>query len=64
MIMGVCFLGAFIEIGLSQFLPQLRKLITPIVTGTVITIIGISLIKVGLTDLGGGQWLLDNKPEF
>ena len=64
MIMGVCFLGALIEIGLSQFLPQLRKLITPIVTGTVITIIGISLIKVGLTDLGGGQWLLDNKPEF
>jgi len=64
MIMGVCFLGAFIEIGLSQFLPQLRKLITPIVTGTVITIIGISLIKVGLTDLGGGQWLLDNKPQF
>ena len=64
MIMGVCFLGAFLEIGLSQFLPQLRKLITPLVTGTVITIIGISLIKVGLTDLGGGQWLLDNKPEF
>ena len=64
MIMGVCFLGAFIEIGLSQVLPQLRKLITPLVTGTVITIIGISLIKVGLTDLAGGQWLLENKPEF
>ena len=64
MIMGVCFLGAFIEIGLSHVLPQLKKLITPIVTGTVITIIGISLIKVGLTDLAGGQWLLDNKPEF
>ncbi|MEC7596623.1 MAG: solute carrier family 23 protein, partial [Pseudomonadota bacterium] len=32
MIMGVCFLGAFIEIGLSQVLPQLKKLITPIVT--------------------------------
>ena len=25
MIMGVCFLGAFIEIGLSQVLPQLKK---------------------------------------
>ena len=59
MIMGVCFLGAFIEIGLSQFLPQLKKLITPIVTGTVITIIGISLIKVGLTDLGGGAFWHD-----
>jgi len=64
MIMGVCFLGAFIEIGLSQVLPQLKRLITPLVTGTVITIIGVSLIKVGLTDLAGGQWLLDNKPEF
>jgi xanthine permease XanP len=27
-------------------------------------LIGLSLIKVGLTDLGGGKWLLDNKPEF
>jgi xanthine permease XanP len=64
MIMGVCFLGAFIEIGLSQVLPQLRKVITPIVTGTVITIIGISLVKVGMIDLAGGKWLMDNKPEF
>ena len=53
MIMGVCFLGAFIEIGLSQVLPQLKRLITPLVTGTVITIIGVSLINVGLTDLAG-----------
>jgi len=28
--------------------------ITPLVTGIVITLIGISLIKVGITDLGGG----------
>ncbi len=64
MIMGVCFLGAFIEIGLSQVLPQLRKVITPLVTGTVITIIGVSLVKVGMIDLAGGKWLMDNKPEF
>jgi len=64
MIFGVCVLGAFIEIGLSQVLGKLKRIITPIVTGTVITIIGISLIKVGFTDLAGGTWLLNNKPEF
>ena len=64
MIFGVCFLGAFIEIFLSQVIGKLKKVITPLVTGTVITIIGISLIKVGFTDIGGGKWLLDNKPEF
>jgi len=64
MIFGVCFLGAFIEIFLSQVIGKLKKIITPLVTGTVITIIGVSLIKVGMTDLAGGKWLLDNKPEF
>lgn len=64
MIFGVCILGAFIEIGLSQVLSKLKRIITPLVTGTVITIIGISLIKVGFTDLAGGKWLMTNKPEF
>ena len=64
MIFGVCVLGAFIEIGLSQVLGKLKRIITPIVTGTVITIIGISLIKIGFTDMAGGTWLMNNKPEF
>ncbi|PHX45990.1 xanthine permease XanP, partial [Pseudomonas sp. NZIPFR-PS2] len=38
----------------------LRRVITPLVTGIVITLIGISLIKVGITDLGGGF----NAPDF
>jgi xanthine permease XanP len=54
LIFGVCFLGAFVEIFLSQFLHKLKSVITPLVTGIVITIIGISLIKVGMTDLAGG----------
>ncbi|TLX54372.1 xanthine permease XanP [Stutzerimonas nosocomialis] len=54
MIFGVCFLGAFVQIVLSRFIGQLRKVITPLVTGIVITLIGVSLIKVGITDLGGG----------
>jgi xanthine permease XanP len=64
LIFSVCVLGAFVEIAVSQFLVKLKRVITPVVTGTVITIIGISLIKVGFTDLAGGQWLLTNKPEF
>ena len=64
LIFSVCALGAFVEIFVSQFLEKLKRVVTPVVTGTVITIIGISLIKVGFTDLAGGQWLLTNKPEL
>jgi len=41
----------------------LKKVITPTVTGIVVSLIGLSLIKVGITDMAGGQWLLKNKPE-
>jgi len=60
MIFGVCFCGAAVQIVLSRFIGQLRRVITPLVTGIVITLIGISLIKVGITDLGGGF----NAPDF
>lgn len=53
-IFGVCFFGAFIEILLSRFIDKLKVVITPVVTGIVITTIGISLIKVGITDIAGG----------
>lgn len=60
MIFGVCFFGALVQIILSRFIGQLRRVITPLVTGIVITLIGVSLIKVGVTDLGGGF----NAPDF
>lgn len=60
MIFGVCFFGAAVQIVLSRFIGQLHRVITPLVTGIVITLIGISLIKVGITDLGGGF----NAPDF
>ncbi len=59
MIFGVCFFGAFVQIVLSRFLGHLRRVITPLVTGIVITLIGVSLIKVGITDLGGGAGTSD-----
>jgi xanthine permease XanP len=60
LIFGVCFFGAFIEIFLSQFLHKLKAFVTPLVTGIVITTIGLYLIKVGMTDLAGGY----NAPDF
>ena len=63
-IFAVCFLAAFIEVFLSFFIEKLGRILTPLVTGIVITTIGLSLIRVGVTDIGGGQWLLTNKPEL
>lgn len=51
---GVCFLGAFIEIIVSRFVEKIKRVITPLTTGIVITTIGVSLIKVGMTDIAGG----------
>lgn len=54
MVFGVCFFGAFVQVVLSRCIGHLRRVITPLATGIVITLIGVSLIKVGITDLGGG----------
>ncbi len=53
-IFGVVIAGSFIEMGLSRVLPFIRKLITPLVTGIVVLMIGLTLIKVGLISMGGG----------
>ena len=63
-IFGVCIIASPVEMIFSRFIPFLKKIITPLVSGIVVTLIGMSLIRVGITDIGGGQWLLDNKPEF
>lgn len=54
MIFGLCLVGSLVEIILSQFLDKLKRIITPTVTGIVITVIGLSLIKSGFTDFAGG----------
>ena len=54
MIFGLCLVGCLVEIVLSQFIDKLGRIITPTVTGIVITIIGLSLVKVGFTDFAGG----------
>jgi xanthine permease XanP len=54
LIFGVCFFGSAVEIILSRFLHLMSKIITPIVSGTVVMIIGLGLIKTGIISLAGG----------
>ena len=54
MIFGVAFFASFVEIFLSRFIHKLQNIITPVTTGIVITTIGLSLIKIGMTDIAGG----------
>lgn len=63
-IFGTIIVCSVVEIIFSRFIPFLKKIITPLVSGIVVMLIGFNLIKVGLTDVGGGAWLLANKPEF
>ncbi|GAB4525219.1 MAG: uracil-xanthine permease family protein [Pleurocapsa sp.] len=54
LIFGLCFFGAFVEIFVSRFLHLANRIITPLVTGVVVTLIGLTLINVGITSIGGG----------
>ncbi|WP_048781349.1 uracil-xanthine permease family protein, partial [Pantoea vagans] len=55
MIFGCTLVAALIPLLISRCVAQLRRVLTPVVTGTVITLIGISLIKVSITDWAGGH---------
>lgn len=61
LIFGICFFGSAIEIILSRFLHLMGKIITPVVSGTVVMIIGLGLIKTGLISLAGGAAALARK---
>ncbi len=54
-IFGATMVGAFAEVFISRILKYAMKIITPLVSGIVVTLIGISLIKVGITSCGGGN---------
>ncbi len=53
-VFGVCLAGALIPIVLSPFLRRASRIITPLVTGIVVTLIGLTLVEVGITSVGGG----------
>jgi len=54
MIFGLALAGSPIEMIFSRFIHLAKNIITPIVTGTVVTLIGLSLIRVGVVDMAGG----------
>lgn len=43
-----------VEMLISRVLKYTKKIITPLISGIVVTLIGMSLIKVGITACGGG----------
>ncbi|CAK7039957.1 xanthine permease XanP [Kerstersia gyiorum] len=59
-IFGVVIAGSFVEMGVSRILPFVKRLITPLVTGIVVLLIGLTLIKVGLISMGGGYGAMQN----
>ncbi|EGQ9280679.1 uracil-xanthine permease [Vibrio vulnificus] len=53
-IFGTILVASFAEILLSRVLEYARRIITPLVSGIVVTLIGLTLIQVGLVSMGGG----------
>ncbi len=53
-IFGACMAASVVEMAISRVLKYTRKIITPLVSGIVVTLIGMSLIKVGINACGGG----------
>lgn len=51
---GASILGAVLEFILSFFVKPLMKIFTPVVTGTVITLMGMSMMPVAFDWVGGG----------
>lgn len=57
-IFGATIAASTVEMFISRILKYTRQIITPLVSGIVVTLIGMSLIKVGITACGGGHGAL------
>lgn len=53
-VFGLCLAASIVPMLVGPFLRLAGKAITPLVTGTVVTLIGLTLIQVGITSAGGG----------
>lgn len=58
-IFGACMVASVVEMVVSRLLPYTRKIITSLVSGIVVSLIGMCLIKAGITSCGGGQSAVD-----
>ena len=59
-IFGATMVGALAEVFISRILKYAMKIITPLVSGIVVTLIGMSLIKVGIQSCGVGAAAIEN----
>ena len=59
LVLGMSLATAPVQIIISRFIKQAQQLFPPIVTGTVVTLIGLSLIEVGMQDFAGGAGAAD-----
>ena len=58
------FIGGIFQMYIGKILKPIRHMFPPLVTGIVVLMIGVSLLKVGFMYAGGGGWLMNNKPEI
>lgn len=54
-IFTACMFASVVEMFVSRILKYTRRIITPLVSGIVVTLIGMSLIKAGIHSCGGGS---------
>ena len=59
-IFGATIAASTVEMFVSCVIRRARKIITPLISGIVVTLIGLSLIKVGIMACGGGAAALEN----
>lgn len=53
--LGTSALCALLEVGLSFVLPLARKVLTPVLSGTVILLLGLNLVGIAMQKFAGGQ---------
>jgi xanthine permease XanP len=53
-VFGVCLVATLVPFALAPFIRSASGVITPLVTGIVVTLIGLTLVSVGITSVGGG----------
>ena len=60
LVFGACIAAAPVEMIISRTFRYMRHIITPLVSGIIVLLIGLSLIKVGVVSCGGGYAAMDD----
>ncbi|HIF9262022.1 TPA: uracil-xanthine permease family protein [Photobacterium damselae] len=59
-IFGTILFASLTEVVISRILQHAQRIITPLVSGIVVTLIGLTLIQIGLTSIGGGYSAIES----